>query len=157
MKKLIIATAISLATVSAHAWEVSGRGVYDWSADNSSGGGVALSHTFTVGKLGPVQASLEATRVGESPSAVNQYALVATKNLIQLPFKTAVGVRAGVAHVEPLGEAHNGGVAGLLGVAVTVPVTKTISVEGGIDRRFVESSVGMPDGNVGFLGVRVAF
>jgi hypothetical protein len=157
MKKVIIATAISLAAFSAQAWEIGARGVYDWSGPNSSGGGVTIGNTITAGPLGALNVALEATRVGESPNAANQYALVATKPLVALPLKATLGVRAGLAHLEPLGEAKNGGVAGLVGVSLAVPVTKTVSVEGGIDRRFVESSVGMPDGNVGFLGVRVAF
>lgn len=157
MKKTVIAAALSLAAFSAQAWEVSGRGSYDWTGTNSSGGGVAISNGVKAPAVGAVKASLELTRVGESPAGVNQVALVATKDLVKLPLNVTVGARAGVAYIEPLGSRHDGGAAALVGLAASIPVTKTVAIEAGFDRRFVESKVGMPDGNVGFLGVRVAF
>lgn len=157
MKKVIIATALAVAAASAQAWEVSARGSYDWSGANSSGGGVALSQGVTLPFVGAVRASVEATRVAESPNGVNQVALVATKDLAKLPLNVTVGVRGGVAYIEPLGEARSGGAAALLGVAASFPVTKTVSVEAGLDRRFVESRPGVADGNVGFVGLAVKF
>lgn len=156
MKKVVIAAALALAATASHAWEVSGRGVYDWSGTNSSGGGVAISQGFKAPVAGDVKGSLEFTRVGESPWGVNQVAAVATKELIKLPLNVSLGARAGAGYIEPLGQ-HVGGAVGLLGLVASVPVTKTVAVEAGLDRRFVESKVAVPGGNVGFLGLRVGF
>jgi hypothetical protein len=157
MKKLAIAAALSLAAVSAHAWEVSGRGVYDWAGSNSSGGGVAISNGVKAPVVVAVKASLEMSRVGEHPWGVNQFALVATKDVAKLPLNVGVGLRAGVAYVDPVGEARVGGAAGLVGVVATLPLTKTVAVEAGLDRRFVDGRTGIADGNVGFLGLKVTF
>lgn len=159
MKKLVITTALALACVSAHAWEVGARGSYDWQSGgaNLGGGGITVSTAAALPLVGATRVSVEATRVGDNPSGVNQYALVATKDLVKLPLNVTLGARAGVAYVDPVGEDRTAGAAGLVGLVASMPVTKTVAVEAGLDRRFVENKTGLADSNIGFVGVRVSF
>jgi hypothetical protein len=154
MKKVIIAVGIALAATSAFAVDISGRGVYDWSGSDQGGAGFAISQSVNAGAVGAVRGSLEVSRAWTGANNVDQYALVATKDVVKLPYNAAVGIRAGAAYVEV--QNGTGGAAGLLGIGLTVPLNKQFAVEAGFDRRFVENRVG-PDGNVGFVGLRVSF
>lgn len=156
MKKVIIAASLVLATASASAVEVGVNGLYDWSGTQTQGGGFSISQGYDT-PVGGLKAAFEYARINGVSNHINQYSLVATKELFKLPLNASVGVRGGAAYVEPVGDNHVGGAAGILGVSVSAPLTKTVSVEVGLDRRFVENKTGLADGNVGFLGLRLAY
>ena len=148
MKKIVIASAIALAATAASAVEVGVTGTHDVNANRNSVG-------VTVGnKYGPVGVTAGFDRTTAGDVDQNRYSLVGSYDVVKLGTAT-VDVRAGLGYVDNSGGPD--GYVKLVGVGVTVPVTKTVSAVTDVTRQYGQDRVEQHDGNRITVGVKYKF
>lgn len=150
MKKIVLASALALAAVSASALEVGVTATRDYSgADNRNFGGVTIGQSY--GKLNAT-AGIERSSVGNNDQ--NRFSLVGGYDVAKIGVVT-VTPRLGVAYLN--NQVGENGYAMTVGVGATVPVTKQVSVGLAVDRQYGQDRVQQFDGNRVTAGVKYAF
>jgi hypothetical protein len=150
MKKIVMASVIGLAAVSASALELGVSGTRDFSgADNRNGMGLSLTH-----RMGSVGFTAGVERVTEGSNNQNRYSAVAGYDVAKVGMFT-VTPKLGVAYVD--NQTGSDGYAMSVGAGVSMPVTKTIVLGLDLSRQYGQDRVKASDGNRVTLGLSYKF
>lgn len=148
MKKLFAMTAIALAATTASALEVGVRGVH---TQESSPDMVGLTVTKRVGVLNVEAAVDRSTRGAQN---VNRWSLTGSHDVAKVAGVT-LAAKAGVAYIDP--SVSQNGVAALVGVGATYPLTKKVSLVADYAYQRAQYKVSDFSGNTVSTGIKVAF
>lgn len=147
LKKLVLVAAL-MAAVSAQAVEVGINASRDNGNSNRDGGGLTISESF--GTTGIV-AGWDRYSSG---TELNKYSLMGTYDVATFG-KAVVAVKAGVAYVDQ--KSTIDGYAGLIGVGVSYPVYKKVSLTADYRYQAGQSRISSLDGSTVSAGLKFAF
>lgn len=148
MKKLAIVTMIALTSLTAAAGDIGLRIGRNTTTETNNAG---ITFSEKIGPLG-VEASYDRMVVGAQESS--RYALLGTYDVAKFG-KTLVTAKGGVAYVEP--RAFDNSYAGVAGVGVTYPLTKTVKLTADYAYQKGQSKIVDLDGNIYSVGVKYSF
>ena len=150
MKKIAIASLIALAATAASALEIGTTVTRDYSgAADRTGGGITIGQTFGANT---VTAGFE--RVTEGSNDQDRFSLVVGREVARI--KTAsVAVKGGVAHLN--NQTGQDGYAMTVGVGVSVPLTKQVSLGLDVARQYGQERVQSFDGTRVTAGLNYRF
>ena len=149
MKKIVIASLMTLAAVSASALEIGVTASRDYAGADRNGGGITVGRTF--GQFGAT-AGIE--RFGQGDNDQTRYSLIGSYGVGSLgPVKASV--KGGVAYMDNQRTAD--GAAWVLGAGLTVPVTTKVSATLDATRQYGQSGVKASDGNKVTAGLKYTF
>lgn len=149
MKKLVIATILAGAMGVASAADVTVRAGHN-GATNQNSVGVAMGLV----KSGPFGVEVGVDRSTSGADNLNRATLLATADVAKV-WGTTVTAKFGGAYLDrSLGQS---GVATLVGVGVSYPVTKTVSMVADYTYQYSETQVSDLNGGIASLGLRVSF
>jgi outer membrane autotransporter protein len=147
MKKIIFVAAL-MAAVSAQAVELGINASRDNGNSNRDGGGLTISESF--GTTGIV-AGWDRYSSG---TELNKYSLMGTYDVANFG-KAVVAVKAGVAYVDQKNSTD--GYAGLVGVGVSYPVAKKVSLTADYRYQAGQSRISSLDGGTVSAGLKYSF
>jgi hypothetical protein len=147
MKKIVIATLLATAALTASALEVGIIGTTEYTGDNSTGGGITLGT-----KVGPV--GLTASLEQNDTLSQTRSSVVADHGLFKVGIIT-VQARAGVAHLN--NKTATDGYAMTVGVGALYPLTKSTAATLAFDRQYGQDRVQSFDGNRLTVGLKTSF
>ena len=148
MKKIALA-ALAAVSISASALEVGINGVESTAGTNRYGAGVTIGQ-----KMGDLGITAGVSRFTREANDQTRWSLVADKQLFAAG-PVGVAGRAGVAYLD--NKTGNDGLAATLGVGVSMPVTKQLSVGVSVDHQYGQNRVSQFNGNIVTAGVKVGF
>ncbi len=149
MKKVLLASALTLAASTAMAWEIGVTGNRDYAGKDRNGGGVVVANQY--GAFGAAAAA-ERTTGGDNDQ--NRYSLTGSYD-VPVYKAITVGPRVGVAYLD--NQYGRDGYALTAGVGARVPLTDTVALTVDYTRQRGEESVKGFDGNRYTVGVRYGF
>lgn len=150
MKKLVIASVLALAAVSASAVELGVNGSYDYgSPANRPGAGITIGEKY--GKFG-VTAGFDRYQKGTDQ---NKWTLVGSYDVYTAGAAT-FAVKAGAAYLDNYGNTADG-YAGLAGAGVSYSIAKNVALTADYRYQFGQSRVNTFDGNTVSTGVKFSF
>jgi hypothetical protein len=149
MKKIALASILSLTVSAASALEVGVTGTHDSSGTDRNFGGITVGHNYR--DLG-LTVGFERSIVGNNDQ--NRWSLVGSYDLVAFgPVK--VSPQIGFAYLD--NQNSSSGYAGTVGVSASVPVTNSVSVSVSMDRQYGHDRVSQFDGNRAGLSIRYKF
>ena len=148
MKKIALATLIAV-SLSASALEVGINGVESTAGANRYGAGVTVGQ-----KMGDIGVTAGVSRLVREANDQTRLSLVADKQVFAAGPIGVTG-RVGVAYLD--NRTGNDGLAATLGMGVSMPVTKQLSVGVSVDHQYGQNRVSQFNGNIVTAGVKVGF
>lgn len=149
MKKIAIASLIALAAMSASAMELGVTTARDFAGSDRNSFGITLGQKF--GAAG-ITAGFDRTNSGVNDQ--DRYSLVGSYDVAKVGAAT-IAVKAGAAYLSTQGA--DDGYAALVGVGVSYPLTKNISVGLDLTNQIGQKRVEQFDGNRITAGLKFAF
>lgn len=149
MKKIAIASLIALATMSASAMELGVTAARDFAGDNRNAYGITLGQKF-----GAVGVTAGFDRATSGVNDQDRYSLVGSYDVAKVGSAT-VAVKAGAAYLSTQGAED--GYAALVGVGVSYPLTKAVSVGVDLTSQYGQKRVEQFNGNRVTAGLKFAF
>lgn len=150
MKKTLLAALLLAAAGAASAVEVGVIAGAETSRSDRNFAGVTVGEKF--GSFG-LTGGFERSTVGAVDQ--NRWSLTGSYDVVKLGPAT-VAAKAGVAYLDNRGAVEDG-YAGQVGVGVSVPLTKAVSLTGDYRYQFGQARVNKFDGNAFYAGVKYAF
>lgn len=149
MKKILIATAVALATVSATAAEIGVTTTRDYSSTDRNSVGITVGEKF--GKVG-LTAGVERFTKGNNDQ--DRYTVIGSYDLTKVGPVT-VAAKGGAAYLN--NQTGSDGFAGIVGVGASYPINKTLSLGLDVTRQIGQDRVNQYNGNLVTAGLRVKF
>lgn len=149
MKKVILATVLSLAASAALAVEVGVNGSYDFDSSRP-GAGVTVGQKF--GKFGVTGGFDRYTKGTDT----DKWSLVGSYDVFTVG-KATVAAKAGAAYINNTGNTLKDGYAALVGAGVSYPITKELA--GTVDYRYQagQSKINSQNGSTVSAGIKYSF
>lgn len=150
MKKVILASLLTLAVGAASAVELGVQGVRDFSGNpDRNGYGLSIGQ-----KVGPVTATAGFERFTKGTNDLDRYSLVAGYDVTKLGQATLTA-KAGVAYLQP--QTGSTGYAALVGAGISYPLTKAVSLTADYRYQVGQERVDAYNGNTVSAGLKVSF
>lgn len=150
MKKIVIATFLALAALSASAIEVGVSAAQDRALDDT---GVRLTAGSAALPMG-LKGSLEVTRIDAGSKQLTQYGVVASREITKLGV-VSVGAKVGASYLDRnFGER---GYVATVGVGATMPLNQKLDLTVGAERRYGQDRVADLNGNTLTAGLSYKF
>lgn len=150
MKKIVLASLLTLAVGSAVAGELGVQGLRDFSGQDRNGFGISYGQ-----KVGSVTATAGFERFTKGSNDLDRYTLVGGYDVTKIGPVTLTA-KAGVAYLDPQTTAN--GWAGLVGAGVSYPLNKTVAITA--DYRYqtaLQTRVDSFNGSTVSAGLKVSF
>lgn len=148
MKKLVLASMLTLAAASASALEVGVTGARDYAGSDRSAYGLTVGHP-----VGPVKVTAGFDRAVTGVDQ-NRWSLMAGYDVTKVGPVT-LSVKGGAAYLD--NDQGADGFAWVVGAGASVPVMKKVSATLDVTRQFGQDRVQAFDGNRVTLGLKYAF
>jgi opacity protein-like surface antigen len=150
MKKLVIASVLALAALSASAVEVGVNGSYDFGgANDRPGAGITIGEKF--GKMGVTAGFDRYTKNTDQ----NKWSLVGSYDVATVAGAT-VAVKAGAVYLDNAGRVADG-YAALVGAGASYPLSKTVALTADYRYQAGQSRVNTFDGSTVLFGAKYSF
>ena len=150
MKKIVIASFLALAALSASAIEVGVSAAQDRALDET---GVRLTAGAAALPLG-FKGSWEATRIDAGSKQLTQYGVAATREITKLGV-ISVGAKVGASYIDR--NFGQDGYAATVGLGATMPLTQKLDLNVGAERRYGQDRIADLNGNTLTAGLSYKF